>query len=322
MKRRALLALPALGLLARPAAAQTLDTMSIESALARFAALPGSTSYVVEAERTPSPWRAEHLPQAPMFVGSAIKTFILATYLRETEAGRLSEDEQLPIDDSIRSLSSPVFLHLTGTTTARSVLEAMITHSDNTATDVALHRLGVERVRAFTAAAGLDGVLIPNSTRRLFSYLAGAALGTDLSWEAMQQIMDDKLPGTPRSPINDQQSMICSAATFVAYYQQALQGKYFTKPATLNEFKRIQAMADAIALVVPPDTVAYAKGGSIDWRDFHALCVPGQILLGRRPVTFCFTLNWTGPDSGVAAAMQGFKDSVADVLAAVAKTFG
>ena len=322
MKRRALLALPALGLLARPAAAQTLDTTSIESALARFAALPGSTSYVVEAERTPSPWRAEHLPQAPMFVGSAIKTFILATYLRETEAGRLSEDEQLPIDDSIRSLSSPVFLHLTGTTTARSVLEAMITHSDNTATDVALHRMGVERVRAFIAAAGLDGVLIPNSTRRLFSYLAGAALGTDLSWEAMQQVMDDKLPGTPRSPINDQQSMICSAATFVAYYQQALQGRYFTKPATLGEFKRIQAMADAIALVVPPDTVAYAKGGSIDWRDFHALCVPGQMLLGRRPVTFCFTLNWNGPDSGVAAAMQGFKDSVADVLAAVAKTFG
>jgi beta-lactamase class A len=105
-------------------------------------------------------------------------------------------------------------------------------------------------------------VLIPDSTRRLFSYLAGAAIGTDLSWEGMQQAMNDKLPGTPRSPINDQQSMICSAATFVAYYQQALQGKYFTKPATLGEFKRIQAMADAIALVVPPDTVAYAKGGA------------------------------------------------------------
>jgi beta-lactamase class A len=148
-------------------------------------------------------------------------------------------------------------------------------------------------------------VLIPDSTRRLFSYLAGAAIGTDLSWEGMQQAMNDRPPGTPRSPINDQQSMICSAATFVAYHQQALQGKYCTKPATLGEFKRIQAMADAIALV-----------------DFHALCVPGQMLLRRRPITFCFTLNWTGPDGGVADAMQGFKDSVAGVLVAVAKTFG
>ena len=126
MDRRSLLAFPALGLLPRPAAAQTLDTTSIDSALARFAALPGSTSYVVEAERSPSPWRVEHMPQAPMFVGSAIKTFILATFLREMEAGRLSEDEQLPIDDSIRSLSSPVFLHLTGTTTARSVSPAAV----------------------------------------------------------------------------------------------------------------------------------------------------------------------------------------------------
>jgi hypothetical protein len=32
-------------------------------------------------------------------------------------------------------------------------------------------------------------------------------------------------------------------------------------------------------------------------------------------------LNWTGPDASVADAMQGFKGSVADVLAAIAKTF-
>jgi beta-lactamase class A len=41
------------------------------------------------------------------------------------------------------------------------------------------------------------------------------------------------------------------------------------KPETLVEFKRIQAMADAIAQVVPPDTIAYAKGGSIDWDGFQ-----------------------------------------------------
>jgi beta-lactamase class A len=215
-----------------------------------------------------------------------------------------------------------VLLHLTGTTPARSVLEAMIAHSDNTATDIALARVGVDRVRAFIAEAGLQGVLIPDSTRRLFSWLAGAAPGTDLGWTGMMQALDGKLPGTPRAPVNDQQSMIASAATFVAYYHQALTGKYFTKPETLVEFKRIQAMADAIPVVVPLDTVAYAKGGSIDWQDFHALCVPGQMLLGRQPVSFCFTLNWTGPDSGVAPMMQGYKTAVAGALSAVSKAFG
>jgi len=38
----------------------------------------------------------------------------------------------------------------------------------------------------------------------------------------MMQALDGKLPGTPRAPVNDQQSMIASAATFVAYYTLTL----------------------------------------------------------------------------------------------------
>jgi hypothetical protein len=46
---------------------------------------------------------------------------VLAQYLRDVEAGLLSEDEPLVIDDSLRDPSSPVFLDLAGTTTrARS----------------------------------------------------------------------------------------------------------------------------------------------------------------------------------------------------------
>ncbi len=65
--------------------------------------------------------------------------------------------------------------------------------------------------------------------------------------------------------------MTVPASEFVTYYKRALTGGYFQKPETLTEFKRIQAMADAIALVVPADTVAYMKGGSIDWNGFHCL---------------------------------------------------
>jgi hypothetical protein len=35
---------------------------------------------------------------------------VLAQYLRDVEAGLLSEDEPLVIDDSLRDPSSPVFL--------------------------------------------------------------------------------------------------------------------------------------------------------------------------------------------------------------------
>jgi len=133
------------------------------------------------------------------------------------------------------------------------------------------------------------------------------------------QALDGKLPGTPRAPVNDQQSMIASAATFVAYYHQALTGKYFTKPETLVEFKRIQAMADALVHVVPPDTVAYGKGGSIDWQGFHCFCLPGQMIVGKVPVTFCFTINWTGPADGVGAIFQSYKTAIADILLEAAR---
>jgi beta-lactamase class A len=117
-----------------------------------------------------------HAPSdAPLFCGSCFKTFfktfVLATYLQEVEAGHLSESEQINIDDGIRSIGGEVFDFLTGTTSARIVLEARIAHSDNTATDAAMSRVGADKVRAFLSKAGLIRVRIPNSTRRFFSYL-------------------------------------------------------------------------------------------------------------------------------------------------------
>lgn len=297
----------------------------VQAAVARFAALP-SASCLVVADHPTAPWQASHLPAARLFVGSAVKTFILAQYLREVEAGRLTEDQQMKIDDQVRSLSSPVFLNLTGTTPARSVLEAMIAHSDNTATDMALAAAGVDKVRALIAEAGLGATQIPNSTRRLFSWLAGAPEGVDLGWEGVQRMIAappvGSGAGATRPALNDHQTMASTAEDMVRWYRQALRGAFFKKPETLLEFKRIQAMADAIVHVVPPDTVAYAKGGSIDWAGFHCFCLPGQMIVGKVPVTFCFTINWTGPDDGVAAIFKSYVAAVAEVLKEAAQAVG
>jgi len=195
-----------------------------------------------------------------LFVASAIKTFIVCQYLRDVEAGRVSEDEQLEVSDSLRTDSSPVLLNLTGTTPARSILEASITHSDNTATDIALVHVGPDRVRSFIAAAGLKATLIPDSTRRFFSYNVGAPLGVDLGWAGIQQVLHtEQLPGPPRPPLNNQQTLASSADDFVSFYKRALAGKFFNKPATLTEFKRIHLNNTFF----PDDTAGYGKGGSL-----------------------------------------------------------
>ena len=156
----------------------------------------------------------------------------------------------------------------------------MISHSDNTATDVAMGRVGADKVRAFIAEAGLQGVRIPDNTRRFFSYLAGYPQGTDMGIAGLAPMAADKPgPGPMRQALNDVDTMACPAATFVGYYKRALTGAYFTKKETLVEFKRILAMADAIALLVPADTPAYMKGGSIDWNGFHCLAAAGQMIV-------------------------------------------
>jgi beta-lactamase class A len=294
----------------------------VQAAVDRFSKLPGAASCLVVAGHPETRWRAAYNPAARLFIASAFKTFVLTQFLREVEAGRLSEDTQESIDDAVRTQGSVVFVNLTGTTTARSVLEAMITHSDNTAADIALAAAGPDRVRALIAAAGLTKTQIPDSTRRMVSYLVGAPEGVDIGREGEKRLAKGETFGKPRPAINDQQSMVSTAEEMVRWYQQALAGAFFKKPGTLTEFKRIQAMADAIATVAPPNTVTYAKGGSIDLDGFHARCLPGQMIVSGVPITFCTTINWTGPDDSVTATFQAFVAAVTDVLQEAARAVG
>ena len=276
----------------RPASAENAAS-DLETRLRRFKAFPGTTSFRIDIGDNEV---ASDSAAARLFVASAIKTFIGCQYLRDVEARRLSEDEQLPANDSVRTSGSPVLLDLTGTTPARSILEAMITHSDDTATDIALLHVGPNRVRSFIAAAGLRATLIPDSTRRFFSYNVGAPLGVDIGWSGVQQVLaSGRSLGPPRSPLNVYETLASSADDLVSYYKRALAGGFFAKPATLAEFKRTHLTN----LFFPDDTVGYAKGGSSDSlakmttvADFHALSYAGQMVVNATPVTFCFVVNW------------------------------
>lgn len=319
LDRRSLLvaaaSLPALSVLTRQAVGAEAEVPpQVAAAVEGYGALPGDASCLVQVEGPDRQWRSGHAPSQRLFVGSAVKTFILAQFLRDVEAGRLSEDQPCRIDDSVRSPGSSVFIDLEGTTPARSVLEAMITHSDNTATDIALAATGPDRVRALIAEAGLTQTLIPDSTRRLFSYLSGADYGVDLGWAGMQRLLEDDLPGTKRPAMNDRETMISTAEEMVQWYSQALRGAFFSSPATLVEFKRIQAMADAIPKVVPPDIAAYGKGGSIEWDDFHCLCFAGQMVVRGTPATFCFTINWTGGEETINPTFTSYMTAVTAIL--------
>jgi len=82
------------------------------------------------------------------------------------------------------------------------------------------------------------------------------------------------------SPLNKVETLASAADDLVPYYSRVLHGDFFKNKETLNEFRRILAMGDAIWLVpLPLGVSAFMKGGSIDVPRFHALCVPGACSL-------------------------------------------
>jgi beta-lactamase class A len=295
----------------------------LAAALQAYRALPGTKSYLIHVGPGGSLGRVAYQPSLSFFTASAYKTFVLGQYLRDVEVGLLSEDEQLAIDDSVRMFGSPLFFELAGKTQARSVLDAMIAYSDNTATDLATGKVGADKVRALIAQLGLSSIRIPDSTRRFFSYLLGAPAGVDLGWLGIQEATQTP-PGSLRPPLNDVITLAGSARDFVSWYEQVLQGTVFAKPETLREFKRIQAGSVQIPLTVPPDTPAYAKGGELPATlgfPLNAKSFAGQIIVNdgekQMPVTFCFIVNWDGSAEDFAAVEAEFFAAIQSILAVI-----
>ncbi|MBR0648929.1 hypothetical protein GXW78_04595 [Roseomonas terrae] len=294
MQRRRLPLLLAAGPVAG-AVAQPATDAALDEAVRRFAGLPGDTAALIDATGPKGRLRAAHRETAPVFVGSCLKTFILGAWLQEVEAGRLSLDEPLPVNDEVRSLVSPVLGGLTGTASARTALEAMISHSDNTATDMALRRIGAPRVRRLIAEMGLAGsTRLPDSTRIMFSTLAGAPPGTDLGWARVQALAEGQATGPMLPVINPHETMVSTAQDLCTWYGRALGGEVFAQPSSLAEFKRISSWADAMPRVAPADIMAYGKGGSIDWNGTQAIAVAGQMIAGPVRATFFWGANWPG----------------------------
>ncbi len=267
-----------------------------------FAHLPGVVAgkIVAPAAGGRPGLAAEFNASTRLFVGSAIKTFVLCEALRQADSPAVTEtiaSRQLALNESVWSPDAPSFNppYLTGKVSERTTLEAMITHSDNTATDMALKLAGPGNVRRFIASIGLTSTMIPDSTRIFLGYLLGAANYQTFTW---QDLVAAEEAGAPvvNSPLNSVQTMASSADDLVAYYSASLQGAFFSNPATLNQFREILTMGGAIWLVpLPLGVSAFAKGGSIDVPGFHAVCVAGGMFFDNRWVYFCLIINWYAP---------------------------
>jgi beta-lactamase class A len=273
-----------------------------------FEKLPGRKSLkivVPPVGRLPA-WSVERDPDLPLFVASAIKAWVLAEFLRQVEAGTATLEEHLPVDDRIWSFSSPVLTvdppdnGVTGIIQARVALEAMIGHSDDTATDIALKRVGPDAVRAFIAGIGLLNSRIPDSTRQFFGYLAGSPNWQHLTWrELVDALVHQPKKGPPL--LNDVVTLASTANDLVSFYSRALQGEFFQQEASLRTFRHILTM-EVGSEAFPLGLTGFSKGGTFEFRQEHVLSLAGGVFIPQgRWAYFSVMCNWVNGEGGSTA---------------------
>lgn len=233
------------------------------------------------------------------FSASANKAYILCERLRQLDSPDVQEKlvtHEINLDQNVWSIGSPVFNppNLTGIISEETAMEAMISHSDNTATDMILREAGAEKVRKFIAATGLKRTMIPDSTRALAGYLFGAPDYKTITWEELLSWLGDSFV---HPALNDVETFASSADDFVSFYARALQGRFFRDPQTLRQFRRILLLGDITDLVqFPIGMSVFGKAGYFDSEGQHARCIAGGLYFPDRWVYFATILNWDSPE--------------------------
>lgn len=124
---------------------------------AAFAALPGRLGFYYQDLITGD--RYGYRENEPLYAASVIKLPVFLCCLQEIDAGRLTMEEELfcaPADllpgcGALSAFPNGLFVSI------RTLLELMITISDNTATNLLIRRLGMAQLQQQFAALGLQG---------------------------------------------------------------------------------------------------------------------------------------------------------------------
>lgn len=141
------------------------------SLLPRLASLPGEVCLFGKDLETGESW--SYQPDVPVIAASVIKIPILVEAFRQARDGLLRMDEEFSIQpgQKMPSCGALTYLHDGLFVTLRDLCVLMIILSDNTATNLLIDRLGIERINRTVRNLGLEKTTL---RRKLFDSEAAA----------------------------------------------------------------------------------------------------------------------------------------------------
>jgi hypothetical protein len=237
----------------------------------------------------------------PFEVGSAFKAFVAAEYARQVATGERDPEMRIELTPDERVDSSVVTEQLPdgAMISLREAAEAMIGASDNTATDLVLRAVGVDRVRALLGELGLAATSIPGSTKAIYDR-ARAEPG----WR----------PEACRTTMTD----------LVRFYRATVAGRALGEGT--DRFFAVMRQEDiAQGAVWPEGVTCYRKSGMVEPPPLLALAMAGAFVAPDGAVTtFAFALNVDFPedaayeDSPLEPTVRVFSDGLRWAMRALA----
>lgn len=292
-----------------------------------FRDLPGNRAFKVWSPSTGDgpEFSVQFNENRKMFTASTNKCFILGERLRQLDSPTLSaqiESHELPLNEDTYSPGSAIFNppDLSGLVSERTAMEAMILHSDNTATDMVLKEAGAGNVRKFIASLRLKNTMIPDSTRIFAAYLLGVPNYMTITWDELVSIP----PGPLAYPfLNDVQTLASSPADLVSFFSRALEGRFFAHHQTLEEFRRILSIGDISYLVrFPLGISTFGKAGYADIPGSHARSIAGGLYFPERWVYFSFVLNWDAEELDETKTVDAFYTAIRQTASLLRERLG
>jgi beta-lactamase class A len=196
---------------------------------------------------------------------SSIKIAILYELFRQAEEGRVRLDEARPVPDAARAAGSGILQELEAASMPLvDYATLMVVLSDNTATNLLIDALGMDRINKRLRALGLERV-----------WLQRRMIDTDAARRGLENL--------------------ASPADLASLLEAVHRGRGL-EPASRDRMLAILRKPKTTALTrgVPPGIPVASKPGSLDGVQADA----GLVLLGPRPYVIVVMCSWlrNGPD--------------------------
>lgn len=144
--------------------------MSLYDLISAYEAQPGCMAACVILDADTGETLVSHRPDTVFKSASLIKTPMMLNALEQVEKGKLTLDTLIPVPPCHYTLDEGALLKEGSELPLHRLLYYMITHSNNTATNVLIDYFGMDDVNALSKRIGMPDTLL---RRRMLDYEAG-----------------------------------------------------------------------------------------------------------------------------------------------------